>query len=127
MLRPEPCARPSSGLRPSTNTGPVEALHQAAGHNAEHAAMPVLAVVDQRGGGVVHRADSLAGLADLRFHLLALGVLIVKLLRQLAGARRVVGEEQLDHRIGRIHAAGGIHARRDLKRHLARGGDAYRR
>jgi hypothetical protein len=41
------------------------------------------------------------------------------LLRQLAGARRVAGEEQFDHRHGGIHAAGGIQARRNLERHLS--------
>ena len=100
---------------------PVQPLHQAAGDDAEHAAMPVLGVVNQRRGGFVHR-HLLADLADLGFHLLALGILIVKLLRQLARARRVGGEKQLDHALRGIHAAGRVDARRNLKGHLARVG-----
>ena len=52
----------------------------------------------------------------------ALGVLLVKLPRQAAGALGVGGEEQFHHVFGGVHAARGVHARRDLKRHLPRVG-----
>ncbi len=50
MLRPEPCARPSSGIAAEHEDGAIQPFHQTAGDNAEHAAVPVFGVVDQRGG-----------------------------------------------------------------------------
>ena len=68
--------------------GTMEALHQAAGHDAEHAAMPVLAAITsaawRRPPGCATRTIS----RDLGFRLLPIGIQLVQLLRQLARAFR---------------------------------------
>ncbi len=84
--------------------------------------MPARRVVDQRGGGGIG-AVAFAEIAHLGFDLLPPGVLLVELPRQIAGARGVRGQEQLDRGLGGVHAAGGIEARGDAESHLAGGGN----
>ena len=99
----------------------AEPFHQAAGDNAEHSTVPILRIVDQGALGFPHR-HTLAEVADLVLHTPPLGVLVMQLSRQFAGARGIGGEEEFHHVFGGVHAARGIHARRDLKRHLPRAG-----
>ena len=95
---------------------PVQALHQAAGHDAQHAAMPVLGVVDQRAAAAdPPRCCSQAARGSRLPPAGARRSDRASCCGQVAGARRVAGEEQLDHRAGGVHASGGIDARRDLE------------
>jgi hypothetical protein len=97
----------------------VEALHQAAGDDAQHAAVPLLRVVDQRGGGFFD-SNGLAFLADTRLHLLALGILIVQRLRQLLGAGGV-RRENISTTARAVSMRPAAFRRARFEGHLARG------
>ncbi len=92
-----------------------------AGDDAEHAAMPLGRVIDQRRGGGIG-AVVFAEIAHLRFDLLPSGILLMKLTRQIAGAGGVRRQEKLYRGLRAVHAAGGIEAGRDAESDLAGGG-----
>src|ERR1022692_3005303 len=125
MLRPEPCARPSSGSRLSTKTGRWKRSTRRA------ATMPNTPRCQLSAANTSARCPSSTGtralplldwharallhdlLRDFRLRLLALAIQRVQLLGQRTRALRIAGQEHLDHGVGRIHAPGGVNARRD--------------
>ena len=78
-------------------------LHHSRRADADHAAMPALAV-DDHAVALAQRGVAIQALVDLRHDALlfrlALGVEPVEMLGQLAGARFVARREQLDHVAG---------------------------
>src|ERR1051326_373217 len=91
----------------------VIALGDAARGQADDAAVPSLARDDD---DPLVAADLLLGLvADLLFDVLALGVEPVELRAELPGAIVVGRGEEIDRRVGRGEAAGGVDARPDFE------------
>ena len=91
MERPEPCASPFS--RENISAGPVVALDDARGADADDAAMPAIAVDDQAVGVASARASSRSSCGSRRecaLFLLAIAVQLVELHRHLGGFARIL-------------------------------------
>src|SRR5438094_3499489 len=110
--------------------GAVEALYQAAGYNAQNAAMPLLGAKNQGGLRIIHR-HPLALIEDcfhdIRFGLLPVGIELMQLIRESAGAIVIGSEKKFDDVVGRGHASGGVHAWSDAECYLRGGGHAVTR
>ena len=110
MLRPEP--RPAAlAVEGDHHARPAPALHEPRRHDPDHARVPALPRHHDRGLVRLRRAGGLGGEQDARLGLLAVAVQEVELAGHLAGARGVVGEEQLERGVGSLHAPGGVDAR----------------
>src|SRR5215471_4104232 len=92
---PRPGGQPIFLILAQHEDRPLAAVHHPARDDAEHATMPVLAVVDQRAFRVAD-GDLLAQLADLHLYLLPFRVLFVELARKIASLRLVARQEQLN-------------------------------
>src|SRR5947209_13170715 len=93
----------------------AESLNEPAGHDAEHARVPVRSAENQRGGPQIHRLRFAAledGLNDAGLNLLTLPIEYIQLLGQGLRAVYIISKEQLDDCFGSSHPAGGIDTRR---------------
>src|SRR5271166_3847151 len=103
----------------------AEALHQAAGYDADHTPMPVRARKYQRALRVRYRLQlallQYAG-HDLGFGLLAFLIQRMELFGQRLRFVQIGSQKQADHIAGVRHASRGIDSRGDLKSHLMRAG-----
>ncbi len=91
------------------------ALDQARGDYPDHAGMPAAPGEDDRAGlaqlvGQLGKRGARRSL-DLPLRLPALAVGAVELLRDLAGAPAIAGEEELDPRVSSVEAPGGVDPR----------------
>src|SRR5258708_39869545 len=96
-------------------------LNHACGRNANHAAMPALAV-DHDAVGLAQSGIAVDAIVDCAqdsaFLFLALGVEPVKFAGQSPGARDILFAEQIDHSASYIHASGSIDAGSDAERNF---------
>jgi hypothetical protein len=97
--------RGGGGVEGDHHAGPAPALHQAGGHYSDHSGMPALACYDDRRLVGLRRGGCVGGEEDLRLRLLAVAVQEIELAGHLAGAGGVVGEKQLEGRVGSLHSA----------------------
>ena len=82
---------------------PAPALHEPRGHDPHHSGVPALPRHHDRALVSLRRAGGLGGEQDAGLRLLAVAVQEVELARHLAGARVVVGEQQLEGGVGALH------------------------
>src|SRR6188472_1617706 len=101
--------------------GVAGALDDARGEDAKHAAMPAVAVDDEAALAVEDAVGEHG--VDLGEHGLlsgaALGIQLIELVGERAGAFDVARGEELDDFGGDVHAASGVDARADAEANIA--------
>ncbi len=117
-LRPEPLPRPVRVERDQDRRAHV-ALGHARGADADDPGVPALAPEDDRGAGLALGLElgeeAVRVGQDLALGLAAVVVGAVELDGDLAGPLGIVGEEELDGRVGAVEAPRGVDPRREAE------------
>src|SRR5207245_7210952 len=97
-------------------------FNHSSGGNPDHAAVPPVAINYQAEGVQQLRfllESCMNGIQNPAFFGLPIGIELVELARNFAGADCILHAEEFDHIAGNIHAAGSIDAGRDAESNFA--------